>query len=77
MSYVKLILSLFQVLSWIIKELDRRELLKEGERKALLEGMQKEAADVEKALSARRDTRHELERNPNSVRNDDGFKRKD
>jgi hypothetical protein len=77
MTYAKIVLALINLAGSLAKFFERQGYLKQGEAKAILDGMKKETADVEIALSARRDTRRELERDPGRLRDDDGFKRPD
>jgi hypothetical protein len=75
MSYVQIVLGLVKLATAIAKYFERQGYLKQGEAKAILDGMEKETQDVAVALSVRRDTRNFNERNPDRVRDDDGFKR--
>lgn len=77
MSYVQIVLGIVKLATALARYFERRGYLKQGEAAAILDGMKKETADVEIALSARRDARSELERDPDRLRDDDGFKRPD
>jgi hypothetical protein len=76
-SYVQIVLGIVKLASALAKYFERQGYLKEGETKAILEGMRREAQDVEVALEARVAARRAFERNPDGVRDDDGFKRPD
>jgi hypothetical protein len=77
MQYVKIVLGLISLATMLAKLFERRGYLDQGAANAILEGMQKEARDVEIALKARRDARKYNELNPDRLRDDDGFKRPD
>jgi len=76
-TYAKIVLALLSLAGSLARFFERQGYLKQGEANAILEGMKKETRDVETALSARRDARRELERSPDRMRDDDGFKRTD
>jgi hypothetical protein len=76
-TYAKIILALVSLAGSLAKFFERQGYLKDGERKAILDAMQKEAQDVGIALKARADARRAHELNPDWVRDDDGFKRPD
>ena len=75
MTYAKIVLALLSLAGSLARFFERQGYLTQGENNAILAGMKKEAEDVELAFKARRDTRNDLERNPDRVRDDDGFKR--
>jgi hypothetical protein len=77
MSYVQIVLGLIKLATALARYFERRGYLKDGEQKAILEGLQREAQDVEIAIKARADARIDLERDPGRLRDDDGFKRPD
>jgi hypothetical protein len=77
MAYVQIVLGLIKLATSLAKYFERQGYLKQGEAKAILDAMEREAKDVEIALKIRRDARTEFERDPSGVRNDDGFKRPD
>lgn len=77
MIYVNLVVSLLQLATTIARALERSGAIKEGEQKAILDAMQKQQDDLDKAFKARAAARRELERHPERMHNDDGFKRPD
>lgn len=77
MTYAKIILALISLAGSLARFFERQGYLKDGERKAILESLQKESADVQAALKARSDARRSNELNPDGLRDNDGFKRPD
>jgi hypothetical protein len=76
-TWLKAILALLQLAGALTRYLERQGAMDDGARRAILDALQKETADVEKALAARAAARSELERNPGGLQVDDGFKRPD
>lgn len=77
MNWIGLALAAIKTVSALVGWLQSRQLLDAGAAREALAALEVANAAVEKGRKARADTRADLERNPERLRDDDGFKRPD
>lgn len=74
-AYAKLALLVLQLALALVKWVEREKLRDDAERDLFRQQQEQIRADIAKADAARADVRASVERNPSSLRDDDGFRR--
>lgn len=74
-AYAKLALLALQLALSLVKWVERERLRDQAERDLFKKHQEKIRADIEAADAARAGVRDAVQRNPDSLRDDDGFRR--
>gem|GEM_PF-5815006 len=76
-TILSIISAVFTVAKWLIGYAEKQKWMAAGAAEAALKGLQEADAAIAVANKARADMRDTLTRNPERLRDDDGFKRPD
>lgn len=76
MNWVGLVLALVKLAGAITSWLHDAKMFKAGQAEEIAKALQEQADGLKVAIKARQDTRAELNRHPEQLREDDGFKRR-
>jgi hypothetical protein len=76
-TILSIISAVFTVAKWLIGYAEKQKWMAAGAAEAALKGLQEADAAIAVANKARADMRDTLTRNPDSLRDDDSFRRPD
>jgi hypothetical protein len=76
-TILSIISAVFTVARWLISYADQQKWMAAGAAEAALKGIQEADAAISTANKARADMRDAITRNPDKLRDDDGFQRPD
>ena len=76
-TIISLLSAVFAVAKWLVGYLEKQKWIDAGAAEATLKGLQEADEAIAAANQAREIVRSELNRNPEKLRDDDGFQRSD
>ena len=76
-TIISIISAVLAIARWLVGYAEQNKWLKAGAAEATLKGLQDADAAIAAANQARADVRDTIARNPDSLRDDDGYRRPD
>lgn len=76
-TIISLLSAVFAVAKWLVGYLEKQKWIEAGAAEATLKGIREADAAISTANQARADMRDAITRNPDKLRDDDGFQRPD